>query len=48
MNLQPGENIITFSVTSELRGAQTVASTIYLWDVDTKIVVSDIDGTITR
>jgi len=48
MNLQPGANKILFSVASELRGRQTVIATVYLWDHSSKLVISDIDGTITR
>lgn len=31
-----------------IQGHQEIHANIYLWDKDTKIVVSDIDGTITR
>lgn len=48
LGLHEGQNILTCSVTSELRGKLTVTASIYLWDHDTKIVVSDIDGTITK
>jgi len=48
MCLKPGPNKITFSVESELRGLQTVSTTLYLWESNCKIVISDIDGTITR
>eukprot|EP01102_Stenamoeba_stenopodia_P019264 TRINITY_DN722_c0_g1_i1.p1 TRINITY_DN722_c0_g1~~TRINITY_DN722_c0_g1_i1.p1 ORF type:complete len:1004 (-),score=227.64 TRINITY_DN722_c0_g1_i1:70-3081(-) len=48
LSLRSGENKITFTVSSELRGQQQVMSTIYLWDPDSKIVISDIDGTITK
>eukprot|EP01090_Pellita_catalonica_P023717 TRINITY_DN9923_c0_g2_i1.p1 TRINITY_DN9923_c0_g2~~TRINITY_DN9923_c0_g2_i1.p1 ORF type:complete len:306 (-),score=48.11 TRINITY_DN9923_c0_g2_i1:810-1727(-) len=48
LQLQQGKNLVTFSVTSELRGTQTVSAMIYLWDQDSRIVVSDIDGTITK
>jgi len=48
MNLKPGANSISFSVNTELRGTQTLVGTIYLWDHDAKLVISDIDGTITR
>ncbi len=48
MNLQPGANRVRFSVTTELRGKQEIAATIFLWDRHTKIVISDIDGTITK
>lgn len=48
LNLQPGENLITFSVNSRLQGEQKVSGKIFLWDFRTKIVISDVDGTITR
>jgi phosphatidate phosphatase LPIN len=48
MKLNPGANSITFSVNTELRGRQTLVATVYLWDHDSKLVISDIDGTITR
>ena len=48
LNLQPGENIITFTVQSRLQGQQTITGKIFLWDYRTKIVISDVDGTITR
>ena len=48
MGLQHGANSITFSVNTEFRGKQTLNATVYLWDWDSKLVISDIDGTITR
>jgi len=48
MNLKPGANSVSFSVNTELRGTQTLVATIYLWDHDAQLVISDIDGTITR
>lgn len=48
LNLKPGANKVVFSVNSRLQGMQEVSSTIYLWDRDCKIVISDIDGTITK
>eukprot|EP01056_Protomagalhaensia_sp_Gyna25_P000259 Protomagalhaensia_sp_Gyna_25__258@NODE_1121_length_2171_cov_9_004221_g890_i0_p1_GENE_NODE_1121_length_2171_cov_9_004221_g890_i0NODE_1121_length_2171_cov_9_004221_g890_i0_p1_ORF_typecomplete_len487_score42_16LNS2/PF08235_13/2_1e94Acid_phosphat_B/PF03767_14/0_047_NODE_1121_length_2171_cov_9_004221_g890_i06482108 len=48
LGLKPGPNPITFSVSSPLQGTQTVTGTIYLWPRNAKIVVSDVDGTITR
>lgn len=48
LDLQPGPNPITFSVSSPLQGTKTVTGTIYLWPRNAKIVVSDVDGTITR
>jgi phosphatidate phosphatase LPIN len=48
MNLKEGENIITFSVHSSLVGVQTIQAYIFLWNYDSKIVISDVDGTITK
>jgi phosphatidate phosphatase LPIN len=48
MNLHPGSNQVRFVVTSKLQGTREVRATIYLWDKDDKIVISDIDGTITK
>ena len=48
LNLQPGENKIEFTVHSRLQGQQTITGKIFLWDYRTKIVISDVDGTITR
>ena len=48
MNLQDGRNDIQFVVTSRIQGTQEVSANIYLWNHDAKIVVSDVDGTITR
>lgn len=48
LGLQPGANVITFSVTSTLQGTREVTARIFLWDTNAKIVVSDIDGTITK
>eukprot|EP01017_Pseudomicrothorax_dubius_P007172 TRINITY_DN1217_c0_g1_i1.p1 TRINITY_DN1217_c0_g1~~TRINITY_DN1217_c0_g1_i1.p1 ORF type:complete len:545 (+),score=137.47 TRINITY_DN1217_c0_g1_i1:195-1829(+) len=46
--LKPGTNTITFTVTTSLQGTQSVSANICLWDVNTKIVISDVDGTITK
>jgi len=48
LRLKPGCNAITFQVDTELRGKQEVHASIWLWSWKVKIVVSDIDGTITR
>jgi len=48
LNLKPGPNPVTFSVTSSLQGTQSITSTIYFWPPNAKIVVSDVDGTITK
>ena len=46
--LKPGANAISFKVHSSLQGTQILSSTIYLLSPRTKLVVSDIDGTITK
>eukprot|EP00736_Rhodelphis_marinus_P002147 Rmarinus@m.4882 len=48
LHLKPGRNLIRFVVTSGFQGTQEVTSSIYLWDESDKIVISDIDGTITK
>jgi phosphatidate phosphatase LPIN len=45
---RPGKNSISFSVYSDLQGIQTVSAWVYLWGQNVKIVISDIDGTITK
>ncbi|KAG0171948.1 hypothetical protein DFQ28_011742 [Apophysomyces sp. BC1034] len=47
LNLKKGVNTITFSVTSYL-GTATCAAKVFFWDHDVKVVISDIDGTITK
>ena len=48
MGLKDGKNEIRFTVSSALQGTCTLSGSIYLWDYKTKIVISDIDGTITK
>eukprot|EP00697_Spironema_sp_BW2_P005112 gnl/Spiro4/16897_TR9107_c0_g1_i1.p1 gnl/Spiro4/16897_TR9107_c0_g1~~gnl/Spiro4/16897_TR9107_c0_g1_i1.p1 ORF type:complete len:474 (+),score=124.42 gnl/Spiro4/16897_TR9107_c0_g1_i1:174-1424(+) len=48
LNLKYGVNTITFSVTSTLQGTQTLSASIFLWLHSEQIIVSDIDGTITK
>lgn len=48
LNLKPGANSIRFTVSSTLQGTREVRASVYLWHKDIKIVISDIDGTITR
>ena len=48
LGLKAGRNSVTFTVSSALQGQQTVSASIYLWSPDVKIVISDIDGTITK
>jgi phosphatidate phosphatase LPIN len=48
LHLREGRNKIEFSVTSRLQGKRTVSAAIYLWRSNSKIVISDVDGTITK
>lgn len=48
LNLMPGANEIKFSVTTALQGTTRIESYIFLWEYDDRIIVSDIDGTITK
>lgn len=47
-NLNPGPNEVEFSVTTAYQGTTRCLSIIYLWQYNDKIVISDIDGTITK
>ena len=48
LNLKDGRNEITFSCYSSLWGTQTASAYIYLMPWNSKVVVSDVDGTITK
>lgn len=48
LNLKPHANDIKFSVTTAYQGTSSCESKIFLWRYDDKIVISDIDGTITK
>ncbi|CAH8569952.1 unnamed protein product [Schistosoma intercalatum] len=48
LNLHKGANEAVFSVVSKYQGTCQCACFIYLWDWSDKIVISDIDGTITK
>ncbi|XP_029355012.1 phosphatidate phosphatase LPIN1 isoform X2 [Echeneis naucrates] len=48
LQLKEGPNDVVFSVTTQYQGTCRCHGTIYLWSWDDKIVISDIDGTITR
>ncbi|KAL5185605.1 Phosphatidate phosphatase PAH2 [Glycine soja] len=47
LNLKEGRNTITFSFPT-VKGKQQVDAHMYLWKWNTRIVISDVDGTITR
>ncbi|XP_067400854.1 phosphatidate phosphatase LPIN1 isoform X2 [Emydura macquarii macquarii] len=48
LKLKNGPNDVIFSVTTQYQGTCRCEGTIYLWNWDDKVVISDIDGTITR
>ena len=48
LNLKPERNEICFVCRTSSSGIQTLKSSIYLWSFNSKIVISDVDGTITR
>ncbi|XP_077409638.1 phosphatidate phosphatase LPIN1 [Vanacampus margaritifer] len=48
LQLRDGANDVVFSVTTQYQGTCRCQGTIYLWNWDDKIIISDIDGTITR
>ncbi|KAM8774034.1 phosphatidate phosphatase LPIN3 isoform 1-T1 [Rhynchonycteris naso] len=48
LNLQEGANDVVFSVTTQYQGTCRCRATIYLWNWDDRVVISDIDGTITK
>ena len=49
LGLKEGEsNEVTFSVTTAYQGTARCVAYIYVWKWDDRIIVSDIDGTVTR
>ncbi|TKA53096.1 hypothetical protein B0A53_03976 [Rhodotorula sp. CCFEE 5036] len=48
LGLKKGMNTISFSVRSSYSGYATCTSRIFLWESDFQVVISDIDGTITK
>ncbi|KAF9668580.1 hypothetical protein SADUNF_Sadunf14G0018500 [Salix dunnii] len=48
LNLKEGRNVVTFTFSTAMLGKQQVDARIYLWKWNTHIVISDVDGTITR
>ncbi|ODN96515.1 phosphatidate phosphatase LPIN [Cryptococcus wingfieldii CBS 7118] len=48
LHLKPGPNTISFSVSSSYSGLAVCTSRIFLWEETDQIVISDIDGTITK
>lgn len=48
MKLRLGPNAIRFTVKGNWKGTKSLEATIFLWTPQTKLIISDIDGTITR
>ncbi|KAF9579850.1 hypothetical protein BGW38_003722 [Lunasporangiospora selenospora] len=48
LNLKKGANSLTFSVTSSYQGKAICSARLFLWNHDYQVVISDIDGTITK
>ncbi|CAN0926706.1 Phosphatidate phosphatase PAH1 [Linum grandiflorum] len=48
LNLKDGQNLIKFSFSTRVLGTQQVDAHIYLWKWNARIVISDVDGTITK
>ncbi|KAF7493493.1 Phosphatidate phosphatase LPIN2 [Sarcoptes scabiei] len=48
LNLRRGSNDVMFSVTTAYQGTTACKSKIFLWNHDDRIIISDIDGTITK
>lgn len=48
MNLKYGKNELIYKCYSRLTGEQSQQASIYLWNFNDKVVVSDVDGTITK
>ncbi|KAJ7972491.1 Phosphatidate phosphatase PAH1 [Quillaja saponaria] len=48
LNLKEGQNLVTFSFSTRVLGMQQVDAHIYLWKWNARIVISDVDGTITK
>ncbi|MBN3307446.1 phosphatidate phosphatase LPIN2 isoform X2 [Amia ocellicauda] len=48
LKLKEGPNDVVFSITTQYQGTCRCEGTIYLWNWDDKVIISDIDGTITK
>lgn len=48
MGLKPGKNHIEFALESAAWGRQVVEARVFLWEWNSRVVVSDVDGTVTR
>lgn len=48
LGLKHGTNTVVYEVNSRLQGIQQIHSKIYLWNSSAQIVISDVDGTVTK
>ncbi|THU53106.1 hypothetical protein C4D60_Mb10t10930 [Musa balbisiana] len=48
LSLKEGKNVVSFTFWTPMLGLQQVDARIYLWKWNTRIVISDVDGTITK
>nr|XP_015617118.1 phosphatidate phosphatase PAH2 isoform X2 [Oryza sativa Japonica Group] len=48
LDLREGRNVVTFTFSTGMLGKQQVDAHIYLWKWNARIVISDVDGTITK
>jgi phosphatidate phosphatase LPIN len=48
LDLKDGMNTVEFSVSSGFQGKAVCNAKIFVWNYDAKIVISDVDGTITK
>jgi phosphatidate phosphatase LPIN len=48
LNLKPGPNTVQFSVSASYSGFAVVTARIFLWEETDQVIISDIDGTITK
>ncbi|KAI3743400.1 hypothetical protein L1987_61109 [Smallanthus sonchifolius] len=48
LNLKDGQNMVSFIFSTRVLGVQKVDAHIYLWKWNARIVISDVDGTITK
>jgi phosphatidate phosphatase LPIN len=48
LQLKHGANKIIFSVSSSYSGVASCTARIFLWEEEDRVVISDIDGTITK
>ncbi|KAJ1501053.1 hypothetical protein HMI55_001671 [Coelomomyces lativittatus] len=48
LGLKKGCNLVTYTVHTPFQGIARCRSRIFLWDSDERVVISDIDGTITK